>query len=290
MIISFIKKTIFQKMGIGALLFSTILFPQTLFAATFFFEDSQKKIRSGDQFSINVKLDTEEDVLNALQGGLVLSPELKPIQIRDGQSVVTIWSERPQVVPGGGNLISFSGIMPGGYSGSDGLVFSLDLEAMREGKATVFLRDVVALKNDGLGSDASVVSKPLIIFIEQKIGSSTTNIGLKYQFDENFLLLEIPLNPMQKKIAKIPLSKIDYCKIPNGAEYISLMQSYKSQYTVGLSQMKGLMDFAKDKISYPQYYMNTINPSNAIYLKGRDFAYLISVLNKEYFVDEVQRR
>ena len=68
-------------MGIGALLFSTILFPQTLFAATFFFEDSQKKIRSGDQFSINVKLDTEEDVLNALQGGLVLSPELKPIQI-----------------------------------------------------------------------------------------------------------------------------------------------------------------------------------------------------------------
>ncbi|MDO8509157.1 MAG: hypothetical protein Q7S27_05745 [Nanoarchaeota archaeon] len=132
--------------------------------------------------------------------------------------------------------------------------------------------------------------RPAYKLLSRKIKHSTRNIGLKYQFDGDFLLLEIPLNPLQKKIARIPLSKIEYCKIPNGAEYISLMQSYKSQYTVGISQMKGLMDFAKDKIPYPQYYMNTINPANAIYLKGKYFAYLISVLNKEYFVDEVQRR
>jgi len=132
--------------------------------------------------------------------------------------------------------------------------------------------------------------RPGYKLLSRKIKHSTRNIGLKYQFDGNFLLLEIPLNPLQKKIAKIPLSKIEYCKIPNGAEYISLMQSYKSQYTVGFSQMKGLMDFAKDKVSYPQYYTNTVNPANAIYVKGKDFVYLISVENAEYFVSEIKWR
>ena len=135
-----------------------------------------------------------------------------------------------------------------------------------------------------------VVIRPLSRGLYKVIRSKTRGVGLKYSFDSDSLLLKIPINPLQKKTAIIPLSKIEDCRIPNSAEYISLMQSYERQYTIGFSEIRGLGRFAKDEIPYPQYYRNTINPMNAVYLKGKDFVYLISVENAEYFVNEIKRR
>ncbi len=135
-----------------------------------------------------------------------------------------------------------------------------------------------------------VIIRPISKVLYKIIKIKTKGMGLKYSFNSNSLLLEIPINPVQKKIARIPLSKIEDYRIPNSAEYISLMQSYGRQYTVGFSEMKDLGRFAKDEIPYPRYYKNTVNPMNAVYLKGKDFVYLISIENAEYFVDELKRR
>ena len=135
-----------------------------------------------------------------------------------------------------------------------------------------------------------IVIRTLFKLILKIYRNLTKNFGLNYSFNSDSLLLEIPLNPMQKKTAVIPLSKIELCMMPNGAEYNALMKSFNRQYTVGFSEMKDLINFAKDEIPYPRYYKYTTNPTNAVHLKGKDFAYLISVKNPQFLVDEVNKK
>jgi len=137
--------------------------PASLSAATITQHIDDTHIGVGDLFAIVLTLDSEDVSINAIEGNLAFSDATLSLQeIRAGNSVVPFWIDAPQEKDGG---IHFSGIIPGGYSGSSNTLFVLVFQARAEGKAEVFLRDGRALLNDGSGTPTSftLTPKPLLI-------------------------------------------------------------------------------------------------------------------------------
>lgn len=147
-----------QNLGLFTI---TIVFMLSLFAgskanaAELFFNSKVQKLGIGQEFRVDLFLNTENDELNAVEGNIVFPDELTELkEIRDGNSIISFWVERPKVVEKG--KIVFSGIIPGGYKETKGLLFSAVFFAKKDGEGGVAIHEIQALKNDGLGTPASV--------------------------------------------------------------------------------------------------------------------------------------
>jgi hypothetical protein len=139
------------------LFFLSLLVPSPLFAAQMFFDAEAREVAVGYEFQIDLFLNTEGENINALEGAVSFPREIMELaEIRDGNSIVNLWIERPGAGKneGGGETknVAFSGITPGGFSGERGLLFSVIFEAKKEGAVELALDDVRVLRNDGAGS------------------------------------------------------------------------------------------------------------------------------------------
>jgi hypothetical protein len=112
----------------------------------------------GQEFAADLKLDTAGAAVNAVEGKLVLPPQVTVKEIRDGDSIVNFWIERPQAAAA---AIAFSGITPGGYDGKDGLLFTVVFTAKEAGAGEISIVEAKALLNDGEGSAADLKLNPL---------------------------------------------------------------------------------------------------------------------------------
>jgi len=111
-----------------------------------------RTISPGNQFNIDVVLDTKGEAVNALEGQIVFpSIRLELVEIQSGNSIVSFWIEKPKVEA---ETIAFSGIIPGGFQGENGLIVSLLFEAKQPGAGRIAIKDVKVLKNDGAGTPA----------------------------------------------------------------------------------------------------------------------------------------
>ncbi len=137
-----------------------------VFAAEFLFDTKTKIITPGDEIKIDFLINTERDNLNALEAAVVFPKDILEFkEIRDGNSLVNFWVERPHE---DGSGVRFSGIVPGGYTGSRGLLFSLVFRAKKQGNAFVEAHDFSALRNDGVGTAAHARATPLRIIISSR--------------------------------------------------------------------------------------------------------------------------
>lgn len=103
--------------------------------------------------SIAVVLDTEGETLNAVEGVIDLPGGAAGVGL--GSTVVPLWLERPTKAS-----LRFSGIIPGGFSGTSGTLFSFTPNAT--GEVTVTPRDARAYRNDGAGTEAAITAVPLV--------------------------------------------------------------------------------------------------------------------------------
>jgi hypothetical protein len=130
-------------------------------AAEISFDTKVQEINVGQQFQVNVILNTEGEELNAVEGNVIFPNDLATLkEIRDGNSIISFWIERPHERQETRNKeqgeIMFSGIIPGGYKETNGFLFSALFTAKTEGKGIIEFRNIRALKNDGLGTPANV--------------------------------------------------------------------------------------------------------------------------------------
>ena len=124
------------------------------------------KIEAGQQFQVDLSLNTEAESINALEGKIIFPPELLKLKkIQDGNSFVNFWIEKPKDDSTGG--ITFSGITPGGMTIENGLIFSAVFETITSGAATLEISDARALLNDGQGSAASLDVLPLNLTVSE---------------------------------------------------------------------------------------------------------------------------
>jgi hypothetical protein len=111
-----------------------------------------QEIAVGQQFQVDVILNTEGEQINAIEGKIIFPQDLLELKkINDGNSIINFWIEKPKSAPEG--QIMFSGIVPGGYNDSQGLIFSITFLAKKEGSGTIEFNGVKALRNDGKGTE-----------------------------------------------------------------------------------------------------------------------------------------
>ena len=145
-------------MKIKILILSSIfyfLFSVQANAAGLFFESKNQEFAQGEEFIVNIFLDTAGESINAVEGKISF-PEalLKLKEIRDGNSTINFWIERPKIKQA--DAIIFSGIIPGGYQGKKGFLFSAVFKAKESGGGAVEIREAKVLLNDGQGTPASL--------------------------------------------------------------------------------------------------------------------------------------
>ncbi len=148
------------------------------FAARIFFEALPNQ--DSPYYIAAIKLDPQDESINALEGKIFFSENLELIAISNTDGIVNAWINRPQYA---NNRISFSGIIPGGYSGSlsstwkgarPGTLFELTFKVKTAGKAELMFTDISLLRNDGAGSEAVVIAEGLSVDVAQS-GNTLTN-------------------------------------------------------------------------------------------------------------------
>lgn len=149
-------------------LVATLLFlPAASFAAEVRVGQPLSEVRVGDSFVVEVTLDTAGAALNAIEGGIEVSSNLKIVEVRSARSIVPLWIVSP-VIERGGTAVSFAGAIPGGFEGVvgptwvgflPGTLFSLVLEARGEGSASITPTPrTITYLHDGEGTEAPTSS------------------------------------------------------------------------------------------------------------------------------------
>lgn len=166
------------------LLAFVIFITEDVFAAEIRLDAHKAEVTSGEQFSVDVVIHSEES-LNALQGRLIFPKDkLLVREIRDGDSSINFWVERPHTkIPG---TVSFSGITPGGFSGANNAIFSVVFEAKDTGIASIVLNETEALKNDGLGNRAILTTHDTAVSIKSGDSNVRKELLIDTELPEDF--------------------------------------------------------------------------------------------------------
>lgn len=131
-----------------------------VFAAGISLKASSDVVGIGEQFYVDVLLDTQDGSYNAVEGSVEFSPDTAfLVRIEDGKSMFNTWIQKPIQESG---KISFSGIAPNGFSGVidpfnpksklPGPVLRLVFNGIKPGNLDFSTSKFYITKNDGLGT------------------------------------------------------------------------------------------------------------------------------------------
>lgn len=200
-----VNKLICSNLAVFLFFLITLLLPLPASTASFNFETGNKTLGVGQQFKLNVNLNTEGDVINAVGGSLNIPSQLKVNQILAGDSIIAFWVEPPKLtMVNGQSKIIFSGIIPGGLNTPSSPILSAVLQTIAPGAAEVSVTDQQILLNNGMGTPAPITSLPLTLNVVS--GAPTTS----YQLAGD----NIPPEPFLPVVAKDPA-------IFNGAWFVA---------------------------------------------------------------------
>jgi hypothetical protein len=149
------------RFSLLSLSLSLSLLPASVFAAQVTVLPEQKSVIANAEFITEVTINTGDESINAFSGTLVFPKGVVEVkEVRTANSIVNYWVETPERKE---NTITFSGMTPGGYAGSNGLLFSVVFTAAEQGKGTISVKDPLFLKNDGFGTAAKIAVSNSVI-------------------------------------------------------------------------------------------------------------------------------
>ena len=141
-----------------------LFFTRPASAAIFSFDAPANQIRPGDEFNIDLMLDTEKQEINAVEAKILFPTDVLELkEISDGNSLINMWAQKPEFSKDASEqvgVVSLAGVIPGGYNGYLGKrkIISLIFQAKNNGASSVLITEAKALLNDGLGTAAPVTS------------------------------------------------------------------------------------------------------------------------------------
>jgi hypothetical protein len=167
-----------------SLIYLIILFtPNWLMAGEFYLEVSNESPGINELFAADVLVSTN-DRANVVSGTFSFDKEFFDIErISTGNSIVGFWIEKPSERQDG--LVSFSGMIAGGFSSTEAKLFSVNLKPKLVGKTALEMTDLMLLAHDGVGTSLPTSSTPLELVIDNNT-SSNANIDNDTEAPENF--------------------------------------------------------------------------------------------------------
>jgi len=137
------------------LVFFTLAFlPLRAEAATLYFTAPPEQVFVGDEFMVEVRLESRGDAINAVRADIGFAPDaLSTLSLSRGDSILRLWPEEPSFANVSGNVSFVGGLPHPGFSGARGLIGTMVFSAERAGKIELQFRETSeALRNDGTGS------------------------------------------------------------------------------------------------------------------------------------------
>lgn len=161
-----------------ALAFSAIFLPSSVFASNVYIDTSSKDFYVGDTIMFNVRVDSENKNINAVEGSVRFDygAELASlIDINTAGSKFSLWPGKP--LPSESNTsISFAGGSPGGLNSKDAIVFNIVLKLQQAGQITLTPTNIGVYLNDGKGTKDNASVKNLVIdVLPQKSDSQSAD-------------------------------------------------------------------------------------------------------------------
>ncbi len=150
------------------------------FAAETFFGTKAQEIKANQLFEVGVFINTDNEDINAIEGKVIFPQDLLEIKkINDGNSIISFWIEKPKSASEGQTRlpvgqVAFSGIVPGGYNDSRGLIFSITFLTKKEGGGAIEFSGVKALRNDGQGTEAQLTISNFQFLISKQVSIPQT--------------------------------------------------------------------------------------------------------------------
>jgi len=136
-------------------------------AATINISSEMVEIGRGQQIEVSVYLDTDSEVINALEGSIDIPEALGMVEVRTGNSFISLWTEKPNMDNG---TLSFAGIVPGGFRAVNGFLFSLILDAQSLSENVIISgQNIAVFLHDGKGSKVVSESNDLALNIRRDI-------------------------------------------------------------------------------------------------------------------------
>lgn len=158
-----------MKQLFGIALSSTLLlfiiYPSFVEAeSSLFLQVPVKQVYEGDRITIDVKVQSPDQAINAVSGTLLFPDSLvKVVGVTRDQSIINLWTREPTIRR---NKVLFEGIILNpGFQGANGTVFRITFEAKRTGKVTLTFTDGAVLANDGFGSNVVSALRPVTFTI-----------------------------------------------------------------------------------------------------------------------------
>lgn len=162
------KKYILEKY---LFLFLTLFFvPSFASAANVYFETTKSSIFAGDTFIVSVKVDSEKEEINSIDGNIVLESKNNNFVVNDfslAQSIFTLWPRTPSLSEKD-NTISFAGGVPGGFNDEKATLFNIVIETSKEGVINISPKDIAVYANDGKGTRVQTTVQDLTIEVFPK--------------------------------------------------------------------------------------------------------------------------
>lgn len=171
----------------------SLCFALPVFAADFEFGVIGKRVGVDQDFLMSVNLNTEGEKINAVSGAVVFdSSKLSVKSVQYYSSTVNFWVTEPKETSPG--RLEFAGITPGGWSG-DSAIFNIVFTAKEVGSLDVRLADGVVLKNDGVGTELTVTTKPLALFVQSEQVLGVGYLALEDKISPESFNIEVGKSP-----------------------------------------------------------------------------------------------
>ena len=145
-------------------------------AASFSADNIPESVGVGQQFQLDIFVDSENDILNTIEGSVKFSEnDFKINDIRDGNSSILLWIDKPKTVSG---AVTFSGMTPNGIVRDKNFIISLILEPRRSAEALVTLTGTGYL-NDGNGTKVTIKPANFKISVKKELQPDISVADLK---------------------------------------------------------------------------------------------------------------
>jgi hypothetical protein len=144
-----------------------MILTQSVFAAEFYFGVQSKEVGIGETFEVGLFVNTQQESLNTFSGTIHFPTDtLELVETRNGNSIVSLWVEKPKAMEvDGKGSIQFSGIVPGGYNGHQGMLLSFIVQSKHAGEARIGIESAQVLRNDGEGTSGKLAIAPITIVV-----------------------------------------------------------------------------------------------------------------------------
>ena len=133
-------------------------------------ESSQEVVKIGERFFVDVYIDTSRPI-NAVSIKVQHSSNVEVESLREGESVLNIWTEQPSV--GNGVITLSGGTFRRGFTGKHRII-SIQARARDEGRVEFSVRTAEAVAGDGAGTEIPLEKPERNLTIAVKSETLTT--------------------------------------------------------------------------------------------------------------------